>query len=106
MQTWPNPFIEQRADPYILRHDGQYYFIASVPEYDRLAIRRADSLEGLRDAEEVVVWRKPDTGPMSQLIWAPKLHCLDRRSYISFSRTPTPAPRYPRSFPPGLSSTE
>ncbi len=50
MQTWPNPFIEQRADPYILRHDGQYYFIASVPEYDRLAIRRADSLEGLRDA--------------------------------------------------------
>jgi GH43 family beta-xylosidase len=36
MQTWPNPFIEQRADPYILRHEGQYYFIASVPEYDRL----------------------------------------------------------------------
>ncbi len=30
MQTWPNPFIEQRADPYILRHEGQYYFIASV----------------------------------------------------------------------------
>ena len=46
MQTWPNPFIEQRADPYILRHEGQYYFIASVPEYDRLAIRRAESLEG------------------------------------------------------------
>ncbi len=68
MQTWPNPFIEQRADPYILRHEGQYYFIASVPEYDRLAIRRAESLEVLRNAEEVVVWRKPDTGPMSQLI--------------------------------------
>lgn len=31
MQTWPNPFIEQRADPYILHHEGQYYFIASVP---------------------------------------------------------------------------
>ena len=62
MQTWPNPFIEQRADPYILRHEGQYYFIASVPEYDRLAIRRAESLEVLRNAEEVVVWRKPDTG--------------------------------------------
>ena len=78
MQTWPNPFIEQRADPYILRHDGQYYFIASVPEYDRLAIRRADSLEGLRDAEEVVVWRKPDTGPMSQLIW---VHLFCRHAY-------------------------
>ena len=44
MHNWPNPFIEQRADPYILRHEGQYYFIASVPQYDRLAIRRAASL--------------------------------------------------------------
>lgn len=91
MQTWPNPFIEQRADPYILRHDGQYYFIASVPEYDRLAIRRADSLEGLRDAEEVIVWRKPDTGPMSQLIWAPELHHIDGRWYIYFAATHTQA---------------
>lgn len=91
MQTSPNPFIEQRADPYILRHDGQYYFIASVPEYDRLAIRRADSLEGLRDAEEVVVWRKPDTGPMSQLIWAPELHHIDGSWYIYFAATHTRA---------------
>lgn len=91
MQTWPNLFIEQRADPYILRHDGQYYFIASVPEYDRLAIRRADSLEGLRDAEEVIVWRKPDTGPMSQLIWAPELHHIDGRWYIYFAATHTQA---------------
>ena len=30
MQTWPNPFIEQRADPYILYHEGQYYFISSA----------------------------------------------------------------------------
>ena len=57
MNNWPNPFIEQRADPFILRHLSHYYFIASVPEYDRLEIRRAVTLEGLRDAEPVVVWR-------------------------------------------------
>ncbi len=28
--------------------DGSDYYCASVPEYDRLEIRRADSLEGLR----------------------------------------------------------
>ena len=66
MKNWPNPFIEQRADPYILRHQDSYYFIASVPEYDRLEIRRSATLEGLRDAQPVVVWRKPDNGPMSQ----------------------------------------
>ncbi len=47
MNNWPNPFIEQRADPFILRHLSYYYFIASVPEYDRLEIRRAVTLEGL-----------------------------------------------------------
>lgn len=25
MSNWPNPFIEQRADPYILRHQDHYY---------------------------------------------------------------------------------
>ena len=89
--NWPNPFIEQRADPYILRHQGNYYFIASVPEYDRLELRRASTLEGLRSAEPVVVWRKPATGPMSELIWAPELHCIDGKWYLYFAATWTKA---------------
>lgn len=86
---WPNPFIEQRADPFILRHDAHYYFIASVPEYDRLEIRRADSIAGLRSAEPVVVWRKPDSGPFSQLIWAPELHYINGQWVIYFAAAPT-----------------
>lgn len=91
MQNWPNPFIEQRADPFILRHQGEYYFIASVPEYDRLEIRRATTLEGLRDTPGVVVWRKPDSGPMSHLIWAPELHVIDGRWVIYFAAAHTQA---------------
>lgn len=49
-ELWPNPFIEQRADPFILLHDGWYYFIASVPEYDRLEIRRAQTISELPNA--------------------------------------------------------
>ncbi|CCJ73664.1 Alpha-L-arabinofuranosidase II precursor [Cronobacter condimenti 1330] len=86
---WPNPLIEQRADPFILHHQGQYYFIASVPEYDRLEIRRAPSIESLRQAAPVVVWRKPDTGPMSELIWAPELHHINGKWYIYFAAAPT-----------------
>nr|WP_159465615.1 family 43 glycosylhydrolase [Scandinavium goeteborgense] len=89
MSHWPNPFIEQRADPFILHHDGLYYFIASVPEYDRLEIRRAADIDGLRTAEPVVVWRKPDSGPMSQLIWAPELHRIDGTWVIYFAATHT-----------------
>lgn len=89
MNQYPNPFIEQRADPFILQKDGLYYFIASVPEYDRLEIRRADSLIGLRQAQPITIWKKPKTGPMSQLIWAPELHFLSGKWYIYFAATHT-----------------
>ena len=47
------PLIEQRADPYVYRHtDGKYYFTASVPAYDKIILRCADSLYALRDAQE------------------------------------------------------
>ncbi|MEW7313630.1 family 43 glycosylhydrolase [Buttiauxella gaviniae] len=88
-EQWPNPFIEQRADPFILQHDDGYYFIASVPEYDRLEIRRAAKLNELPNAEPVVVWRKPAHGPMSELIWAPELHHIDGKWYIYFAATHT-----------------
>ncbi|MTD41001.1 family 43 glycosylhydrolase [Erwinia sp. CPCC 100877] len=88
---WPNPLIEQRADPFILRHGDGYYFIASVPEYDRLEIRYAYDIAGLPAAPPVVVWRKPQTGPMSQLIWAPELHHIDGRWYIYFAAASTQA---------------
>ena len=81
-----NPLIEQRADPWVLRHtDGQYYFTASVPEYDRLILRRAKTVAGLADAEEKVIWRKHDTGEMGAHIWAPELHHIGGTWYVYFA---------------------
>ena len=48
----PNPLILQRADPFILHYsDGYYYFMGTVPEYDRLELRRAKTIAGLAAAE-------------------------------------------------------
>ena len=81
-----HPFIAQRADPYILHHtDGRYYFTASVPEYDRIVLRRASALEDLPDAEEHTVWVRHRDGIMSVHIWAPELHYVDGRWYIYFA---------------------
>ena len=42
------PWILQRADPYVYRHtDGSYYFTASVPAYDGIVLRRAGTLAEL-----------------------------------------------------------
>ncbi len=80
------PFIEQRADPYVYRHtDGTYYFTASVPAYDRIVLRRSDSLLGLAKAPEKTVWKKHESGEMSRHIWAPELHYLDGKWYLYFA---------------------
>ena len=80
------PFIIQRADPYVYRHsDGNYYFTASVPAYDKIVLRKSDTLKGLKDAEETVIWEKHALGEMSKHIWAPELHFLDGKWYIYFA---------------------
>ncbi len=83
---WTNPLVLQRADPHVLRHtDGFYYLIATVPEYDRIELRRAPTLAGLSTAEPKTLWRRPATGPMSGVVWAPELHWIDGRWFIYFS---------------------
>lgn len=80
------PWILQRADPYVLKHtDGWYYFTASVPAYDGIVLRRAKSLAELPQAEEVEVWHKHESGPMSIHIWAPELHLVDGHWYIYYA---------------------
>ncbi|XID92770.1 family 43 glycosylhydrolase [Paenibacillaceae bacterium WGS1546] len=65
---WPDPIVEHRADPWAYLHsDGYYYFTGSVPEYDRIELRRAKTLEGLGEAAAADVWRKPDVGLNSNL---------------------------------------
>lgn len=79
-------FILQRADPYVVKAvDGSYYFTASVPAYDKIVLRHADTLEGLKNAEEVTVWTKHASGPMSKHIWAPEIHYLFGKWYIYFA---------------------
>ena len=84
--TYPNPLILQRADPHVYLHtDGWYYFMGTVPEYDRLELRRARSIVDLAIAEPKVIWRKHDTGAMGAHIWAPEIHHIDGKWYIYFT---------------------
>lgn len=86
MGEFPEPFIEQRADPYILKaEDGFYYFTGSFPQYDRIVLRRSKTLAGLREAEEHTIWRAHASGILSEHIWAPELHHIDGKWYIHFA---------------------
>ena len=84
--VFDNPLVMQRADPHVLLHtDGYYYYTATVPEYDRIELRRAKTLDALGRAEARVVWRKHASGIMGAHIWAPEIHYIDGQWFIYFT---------------------
>ena len=88
--TIVNPLVRQRADAQVFRHtDGWYYMTGSVPEYDRLVLRRARTLAGLSTAAERVLWRHEKSGPMSGFLWAPELHLIDGKWIMYFAAGPS-----------------
>lgn len=81
-----NPLAEQRADPWVHKtDDGTYYLIATVPEYDRIVLRKANTINDLKNAQEKVAWNKHKQGVMGHHIWAPELHRIDGTWYIHFA---------------------
>jgi GH43 family beta-xylosidase len=88
-----NLLVQQRADPQVtLAADGYYYFTATVPEYDRIELRRARTLDALGKADARIVWRRHAAGPMSANIWAPELHRVDGKWYLYFTAGRADAP--------------
>lgn len=93
MNSYPNPFIPQRADPYVVKGpDGFYYFTASYPAfynvdagYDRIILRRSETVKGLATAEEYTIWKAHNKGVMSKHIWAPELHFIGNKWYVFFA---------------------
>ncbi len=92
-------FIADRADPYItLGKDGYYYFTASYPMYggadkegyDRVILRRAKTIEGLKDAEEKVIWDEKDSDICNRFIWAPEMHYIGGKWYVYYAASSSP----------------
>ena len=87
-------FIADRADPYItLGADGYYYFTASYPMYgardkdgyDRIILRRSKTIEGLKTAEEKVLWDESESKTAHRFIWAPEMHYIGGKWYVYYA---------------------
>lgn len=96
--SYTDPLILERADPYIVYNedDGYYYFTASYPQvgsggvgYDRIILRRAKTVEGLKDAEEVEIWNQSSTNSFNKWIWAPELHKIGDSWYVFTTASPS-----------------
>lgn len=90
--------IPQRADPWVLKVDSNYYFTASVPEFNRIELRRAESVAGLAEADVKTIWQQREQGDMSANIWAPEIHRIDDAWYIYFAAGRADAPFNIRTY--------
>ncbi|MDD6617637.1 MAG: family 43 glycosylhydrolase [Clostridiales bacterium] len=96
---YSNPLIEQRADPQIKYDESEkcYYFTASYPAfnsvnngYDRIVLRKADSIQELSDdnggvEKEITIWSAPSSGQMAKHVWAPELQQINGKWYVFFA---------------------
>ena len=87
-------FIKDRADPFVTKgSDGWYYFTASYPMYgkndiegyDRVILRRAKTIDGLKNAEEKVIWDEKNSQTSFRFIWAPEIHEIEGKWYVLFA---------------------
>lgn len=76
--TFQNP-IAPGADPWVIQHDGWYYWCLSE---DMKAIVIHRSRTPIEIGECIARWTAPRTGPYSAEVWAPELHFLDGYWYI------------------------
>ncbi len=72
--------LQGGADPWYTEYDGAYYYCHSVG--NGVAVRKADTVSGLTDAEENVIYRAPEGTMWSENYWAPELYYLNGMWYI------------------------
>lgn len=86
------PICTDRADPCVCRWKGKYYFIATndADFNHTLYMRRADSLEGIAEAEEHLILDSETYEGIGGLLWAPEFHEIDGKLYLFHACTPGP----------------
>ena len=83
-----SPLVTLRADHYLYKYEGRYYFTGSYPEYDRIELTSADSVNGIAAAVPKTIW-KMDGATMSKYVWAPEIHYVMGQWVIYFAYSQT-----------------
>jgi GH43 family beta-xylosidase len=82
-KTFTNPVLPSGADPWVMQHDGNYYYTNSTG--NNITIWKTRNIIDLQHAEKKVVWVPPTNASYSKEIWAPELHFIDKKWYIYFA---------------------
>lgn len=78
----PN-MLRKGADPWVIEHQGKYYWSQSNNPRGEICLWESDSLD--EPGERRAIWRAPKTGPYSRELWAPEIHFHNGRFYVYFA---------------------
>jgi len=81
--TFTNPILPSGPDPWVLYHNGFYYYMNTTGK--NLTLWKSKSIGDLAHAEKKIVWTPPLSGPDSHDIWAPEIHLIGGKWYIYFA---------------------
>jgi GH43 family beta-xylosidase len=81
-----NPILPPHsADPWMILHEGSYYYCQSAHGDTGIRLRRSPTIAGIAHDEGMVVWNAPRRGRNSRSIWAPELHLIKDRWFIYYA---------------------
>ena len=81
--TFHNPLLPSGADPWVIQHNGTYYYTNTTGR--DLTLWATADMTDLAHARKKIVWTPPADGPYSHEIWAPELHFFDGKWYLYFA---------------------
>src|SRR5687767_1708288 len=84
--TFTNPLVRSRdaADPWMVYHEGYYYFTATLDANGGIWIWNSRTLANLDSGTKVKV-HTPGAKHRSRQIWAPELHFIQNRWYLYYT---------------------
>jgi GH43 family beta-xylosidase len=82
--TFVNPVAKSGADPWVIQHDGHYYYCQSH-RGTGIWVSKADRLVNIGRAQPVCVWSPPAGTEWSKEVWAPELHYLRGKWFVYFA---------------------
>ena len=81
-----NPILPPHtADPWMIFHEGLYYYCQSANGDTGIRIRESATIAGIAHDEGTVVWNAPTRGMNSRSVWAPELHFINGKWFIYYA---------------------
>ena len=81
-----NPILPPHsADPWMIFHEGSYYYCQSANGDTAIRIRKSATIAGIAHDGGTVVWKAPQRGMNSREIWAPELHSINGKWFIYYA---------------------